>query len=65
MCLRLSEVIKEVTLSKSTIYRLIKIGFFPAPIKLSPGRVAWRKSEVKDFVASALAACQQEQGGGQ
>jgi prophage regulatory protein len=48
----LSTVVKEVTLSKSTIYRLIKAGQFPEPISLSPGRVAWQKSDIETFISS-------------
>lgn len=33
-------------ISKSTLYRLIKGRSFPAPLRLSPNRVAWRSSDV-------------------
>jgi prophage regulatory protein len=52
MFYRLKDVIKVLTLSKSTIYRLIKAGLFPEPVPLSPGRVAWRKSDIDEFAQS-------------
>lgn len=61
MLYRLNEVIKEVTLSKSTIYRLIKVGLFPQSIKLSPGRVAWRKSDI-DALAKPHASLEKMEG---
>lgn len=45
--LKLNEVVKAVTLSKSTIYRLIKAGQFPGPVGLSRGRVAWQSEEIE------------------
>ena len=34
------------SLSRTTVWRQIRAGAFPAPIKISPGRVAWRESDV-------------------
>ena len=47
--LQLKQVINVVTLSKATIYRLIKVGDFPAPVQLSPGRVAWQDSDIESW----------------
>lgn len=42
-----SKQVQELTdLSKPTIYRLMKTGNFPRPVKLSPNRVAWRKADI-------------------
>ena len=46
---QLSAVVTLVTLSKCTIYRLIKAGKFPKPIKISPRRVAWRESDLHEW----------------
>ncbi|MDB9945046.1 AlpA family phage regulatory protein [Ascidiaceihabitans sp.] len=40
------EVVVASKISKPTIYRLMKSGSFPRPVKLSPNRVAWRKIEI-------------------
>jgi predicted DNA-binding transcriptional regulator AlpA len=34
------------------LLRQIKAGTFPAPLQLSPGRIAWRRSEVEAWIAS-------------
>ncbi|HAF43524.1 MAG TPA: hypothetical protein DCK83_00905 [Gallionellaceae bacterium] len=49
MYLPLTSVKQRCTLSTSTIYRLIKKNLFPAPVRLSPGRVAWRESDVEKW----------------
>lgn len=52
MFYRLNEVIKIVSLSKATIYRLIKEGLFPEQVQISRRRVGWRKSEIDEFTKS-------------
>lgn len=41
------DVIEFTTLSKSVIRRMMLRDEFPKPVKLSPNRVAWVKSEVE------------------
>lgn len=41
--LRLPEVLELTKLGRSTLYRLMSDGQFPAPIKLSARAVAWRQ----------------------
>ena len=50
--MRLPEVLKLTGLSRSTLYRKIKAGQFPAPVSLGPRSVAWRESEVLDWIAN-------------
>jgi prophage regulatory protein len=38
---KLSEVTRATSLGRSTIYRKISEGTFPAPLQLSPGCVRW------------------------
>ena len=45
------EVHALVRLSRSTVWRLEQAGKFPPRIRISPGRVAWRESEIRDYVA--------------
>lgn len=45
-----AEVMQESTLSKTVIWRLMNRGEFPLPVKLSPNRVAWVRSEVEAWV---------------
>jgi prophage regulatory protein len=39
-----------VPFSQSTLRRKIKAGEFPAPIRLSAGIVAWRRSDVEAWI---------------
>ncbi len=45
------QVFDLIGLSRSTVRRLERAGKFPPHIRVSPGRVAWRASEIHDFVA--------------
>jgi len=50
--LRLPAVIERTALSRSSIYRLIKLERFPEPIKLSERASAWRESDVTAWLES-------------
>lgn len=39
-------------ISKTTVWRLEKSGNFPKRLKLSPGRVGYRRAEVEAWLAS-------------
>ncbi|WP_183361243.1 helix-turn-helix transcriptional regulator [Geomonas limicola] len=44
--------IREVTgLSRTTVWRLERLGQFPHRIRLSPGRVGYRRSEIESWLA--------------
>ncbi len=45
--LKLSEVTKATSLGRSTIYRRIGQGSFPAPLQLSAGCVRWDAEDLK------------------
>ncbi|EGX6956817.1 AlpA family transcriptional regulator [Aeromonas hydrophila] len=48
--IKLKDVTEMTTLSKATIYRLMKQGSFPGPIRLGPKCVAWKQSEIIEWV---------------
>ncbi len=48
--IRLPEVLMLTGLSRSTLYRKVKEGRFPAPVSLGPRSVAWRESEVLTWI---------------
>lgn len=49
--------VQEITgLSRSSIYKLVKEGDFPRPIKLTGRAVAWPEQAVADWLASRPAA---------
>lgn len=51
--LTLPEVIKYTTLAKTTIYRYIRAGKFPAPVQVGINRVAWREEDIRNYKYSA------------
>ena len=52
MLLSLKGVIEITSLSKSSIYRLVRGGQFPKPQRITVGRVAWRDDVISQWVES-------------
>lgn len=50
--LKLDEVIKRTARSRSSIYRDIDKGAFPAPVRLSEKSVAWRSDDITKWIES-------------
>lgn len=48
--LRLPQVMALIGLSKSTVYKLVRRGEFPAPLRLSERCIAWRAAEVASWM---------------
>ncbi|WP_043309531.1 AlpA family transcriptional regulator [Pseudomonas sp. ML96] len=48
--LREEQVLEVTTLSHATLWREIKAGRFPRQVRLSPGRVGWRASEINTWL---------------
>jgi len=47
------QIVKLKTgLSRTTLYKYIKLGLFPRQRQLGPGRIAWRASEVRQWIES-------------
>jgi len=44
--LRLHEVVRRVTLSRATIYRMMHLGRFPKPMRIGLRTKAWIEEEV-------------------
>lgn len=44
-------LLRFVPFSKSTLWRRVKAGDFPAPVRLSAGVTAWRAEEVHRWIA--------------
>lgn len=53
--LRRPEVEHLTGYSRSTIYRLMDIGQFPRPVRLSPRSVAWLESDIQAWIDSRIA----------
>ena len=50
--IRRKELIQMVGYSASSIWRRCKDGSFPHPVRLGPSSVAWRLSEVEEWMRS-------------
>ena len=48
--LRLNSVLQRTPLSKSEIYRRVRAGTFPAPIRLGARAVAWLESDIDQYI---------------
>ena len=48
--LRLPDVMLATSIGSSTIYRKIAANEFPRPLRLGPGSVRWRASEVSAWI---------------
>jgi prophage regulatory protein len=42
----------RVPMDRSTVYRQIRDGRFPAPVQLGVRRLAWRESDIDEWIAS-------------
>jgi prophage regulatory protein len=47
---------RGITFSQPTIYRKIKDGSFPRPLKIGANRIAWLESEISDWIEAIAAA---------
>lgn len=50
--LDLRSVVLRTGLSKSTLYRLIKQGSFPPPLRLAARAVRWRSEEIDEWLSN-------------
>ena len=53
--LRKPAVLARVSLSDTTLWRLERTGKFPKSIRISPGVVAWRESDVQAWIEARCA----------
>jgi prophage regulatory protein len=49
---RRRQVERLVQLSRSTIYAAVRAGTFPAPVRIGARAVAWRVSELEQWLAA-------------
>ena len=50
--LRVATVLAATGLSRTTLWRAVKRGDFPAPIRLSARAVGWRRTDVERWLES-------------
>lgn len=58
--MRFKEVSDTVGLRRTTIYKAIKEGTFPAPIRIGAQAVAWDSTEIEQWQAQRIAASRPE-----
>jgi prophage regulatory protein len=54
--LRTEDVAKLIGLSRATIFRNVKAGIFPAPIKISQRAVGWRSEDIETWIVARAGA---------
>lgn len=52
--MRLDEVLHTVGLGKNTLYRRIREGSFPRQVKIGSNSVAWRQSDITEWMSNPL-----------
>ena len=57
--LTVAEVSRVTSLSRTTLYRMVERGQFPAPRRISAARVAWRESVVQAWLPVGNEAVEQ------
>lgn len=50
--IRRKALVEMIGYSASSIWRRCKDGSFPLPVRLGPSAVAWRLSEIQDWMSS-------------
>lgn len=54
--IRRQEVEERTGLSRASIYTMMDEGQFPRPVRIGKRAVAWRQSEIEEWMASREAA---------
>lgn len=52
--IRLSEVLANTGLARSTVYKYVADGSFPKPVSLGDRAVGWVESEVQEWVLARI-----------
>jgi predicted DNA-binding transcriptional regulator AlpA len=47
---RQAQVLSFIPISRSTLWRQVAAGTFPAPVKLTPSISAWRAEDVRQWI---------------
>ena len=53
----LAEIVAQLGLSRSTIFRMVKSGRFPAPLRVGARAVRWREADVAAWQQSKSRDC--------
>lgn len=50
---RLSQILQLLPVSRATVWRKVKAGTFPKPVKLSRNITAWKVADVREWMENA------------
>lgn len=50
--IRIDQVVQKISMSKPSIYRMIKAGTFPRQIKISARAIGWIESDIDKWIES-------------
>ena len=50
--LRRAEVEQRCQISRSTLYKMMRAGEFPEPLKIGPRSVRWSQREIENWIAA-------------
>ncbi len=53
--LKPAEVQRRLSISRVTLWRLVRDQALPRPYRVSPGRIAWAEREVEEYISSCRA----------
>ena len=48
--IRINQLIQKLPISKASIWRKVKAGTMPAPVKLSVGITAWKTTDIETWL---------------
>lgn len=54
--LRLPQLRAQINLSKSSIYKMVADGTFPAPVRLGKRAVGWLAAEIENWITKRITA---------
>lgn len=57
---RLPNLIEQIGLSRATIYKMVKAGTFPKPIKLGVRAVGWLETDIDEWLEQRELLTQEE-----
>ena len=61
--IRINQVMERVSFGKSKIWKMVKDGEFPQPIKLTSGTTVWIKEEVDKWIEDKVSEHRSKNGG--
>lgn len=48
--LRIREVLQRLPISRTSLYDGVKVGLYPAPVRIGKRTVAWRESDIDRLI---------------